>query len=486
MLIRLYNTKTKRLSEIKNLSETKVYACGPTVYNYAHIGNLRTYIFEDLLIKSLKLFGYNVNYAMNITDIGHLTGDFDDGEDKVVKAAKERGLTVYEIGKFFTKAFFCDCRKLNIVCPDKVLIASEYIASMIEVVRILEQKGFTYFVNGNVYFDTSRFKNYGQMAGINPNNADEHSISRVEMDLSKRNKSDFVLWFTNSKFKNQEMKWDSPWGFGYPSWHLECATMNLDYFKNTLNIHLGGIDHIGVHHINEIAIVESYLGEIWCDTFVHSEFLIMENEKMSKSNNNFITIKDLEDEGFLPLDFRYFCLTAHYRTQLKFTFNNLKACKVARENMIIKLASYYSSLNQCDINLLNQIDVDIDSDFDSVLNSQYYNSFLEKIAFDLNIPQVLALLWDILRDDSLDALVKLRLAFKFDEVLSLNLREEILREIENRKSVIVDDAINSLIEERRLAKLRKDFKRADEIREYCRSQGFILIDTEEGTKVKRG
>ncbi|WP_434756938.1 cysteine--tRNA ligase [Borrelia puertoricensis] len=481
MLLRLYNTKTKSLSEVKNFNDTKVYACGPTVYNYAHIGNLRTYIFEDLLIKSLRLLKYNVNYAMNITDIGHLTGEFDEGEDKVVKAARERGLTVYEISRFFTEAFFCDCEKLNIVRPDKVLIASEYIASMIEVIKVLEQNGFTYFVNGNVYFDTSLFKSYGQMAGINLNGSGFSSVSRVEIDPSKKNKSDFVLWFTNSKFKDQEMKWDSPWGFGYPSWHLECAAMNLDCFRSTLDIHLGGVDHIGVHHINEIAIAECYLNRMWCDIFVHGEFLIMEDEKMSKSNNNFITIKDLETDGFSPLDFRYFCLTAHYRTQLKFTFSNLRACKIARKNMLNKLTAVCSSLNQFDLVLLSKNYENIES----VLEKRYYDSFLEKIAFDLSIPQVLALLWDIVKDDNLSAFSKLRLTFKFDEVLSLGLKEGVFREIEKDR-IDIDDAMNSLLEERRLAKIRKDFKRADEIREYFYSKGFVLIDTEEGTKVKRG
>ncbi|WP_221037508.1 cysteine--tRNA ligase [Borrelia sp. HM] len=481
MLLRLYNTKTKSLSEVKNFSDTKVYACGPTVYNYAHIGNLRTYIFEDLLIKALRLLKYNVCYAMNITDIGHLTGDFDEGEDKVVKAARERGLTVYEISKFFTEAFFKDCEKLNILRPDKILVASEYILSMIKVVKFLEKNGFTYFVNGNVYFDTSHFKTYGQMAGINLNNSVHYSVSRVEVDHFKKDKSDFVLWFTNSKFKDQEMKWDSPWGFGYPSWHLECAAMNLECFNSNLDIHLGGVDHIGVHHINEIAIVESYLNKKWCDIFVHGEFLIIENEKMSKSNNNFITIKDLEANGFSPLDFRYFCLTAHYRTQIKFTLNNLRACKVARENMINKLTTFYSSLNQFNIALLSENYGNIES----VLENKYYNNFLNKIACDLNIPQALALLWDIVRDDNLSALSKLKLAFKFDEILSLNLKEKVLEEIE-RDRVNIDDFMSSLLEERRLAKLKKDFKRADEIRQYFHSNGLILIDTEDGTRIKRG
>lgn len=481
MLLKLYNTKTRNLSEVKNFGDTKVYACGPTVYNYAHIGNLRTYVFEDLLVKSLRLLEYNIRYAMNITDIGHLTGEFDEGEDKIVKAARERGLTVYEISRFFTEAFFNDCAKLNILRPDKILIASEYIVGMIKVVKVLEQSGFTYFVNGNVYFDTSHFKTYGQMAGINLNKSIDSSVSRVEVDPFKKNKLDFVLWFTNSKFKDQEMKWDSPWGFGYPSWHLECAAMNLDYFKSTLDVHLGGVDHIGVHHINEIAIAECYLNNTWCDIFVHGEFLITEDEKMSKSNNNFITIKDLEANGFSPLDFRYFCLTAHYRTQLKFTFNNLRACRVARENMINRLTSLYSSLNQFDMALLSKNYGNIKS----VLENKYYNNFLDKIAFDLNIPQALALLWDLIKDNNLSALSKLRLAFKFDEVLSLNLREGILEDIEMDK-VNIGDVMSSLLEERRLAKVRKDFKRADEIREYFHSKGLILIDTEEGTKVRRG
>ncbi|QMU99362.1 cysteine--tRNA ligase [Borrelia sp. A-FGy1] len=477
MILKLYNTKTKKISEVKNCCETKVYACGPTVYNYAHIGNLRTYIFEDLLIKTLRLLGYSVNYSMNITDIGHLTGEFDEGEDKVVKAAKERGLTVHEVSKFFTEAFFRDCEKLNIVCPDNVLIASKYVTRMIEVVKVLEKDNFTYFANGNVYFDTSRFKNYGQMAGISTSKV-FNSVSRVEMDVSKKNKTDFVLWFTNSKFKDQEMKWDSPWGFGYPSWHLECATMNLDCFKETLSIHLGGVDHIGVHHINEIAIVECYLKKSWCDLFVHGEFLIMENEKMSKSKGNFITIKDLENYGFSPLDFRYFCLTAHYRTQLKFTLDNLRACKIARENMLNKLVYLYSSLNQFDISLLNKV-------YKLCFENKYYNNFLEKIAFDLNIPQALALLWDIVKDNNLEAFLKLRLAFKFDEVLSLNLRKEVLKAIK-KDNVHIYDWMNSLLKERQNAKLRGDFSRADEIRDYFISKGFVLIDTEDGTKVKRG
>ncbi|AWG43233.1 cysteine--tRNA ligase [Candidatus Borreliella tachyglossi] len=482
MILKLYNTKTRDLSEVENSNCIKVYACGPTVYNYAHIGNLRTYIFEDLLIKSLRLLGYKVNYAMNITDIGHLTGDLDEGEDKVVKAARERGLTVYEISRFFAEAFFCDCEKLNIIRPDNVLVASEYIDNMIEVVKVLEQNNYTYFANGNVYFDTSRFKNYGQMACINPNNSNYVSVSRVEVDISKKNKSDFVLWFTNSKFKNQEMKWDSPWGFGYPSWHLECAAMNLDCFNDALDIHLGGVDHIGVHHINEIAIVECYLNKKWCNIFVHGEFLIMEDEKMSKSTNNFITIQDLEDDGFSPLDFRYFCLTAHYRTQLKFTLSNLRACRLARENMLGKLTSLYTMLSQVDIALLNKGDY---HDMGASLESRYYNDFLEKVAFDLNIPQVLALLWDILKDDNLETLCKLTLTFKIDEVLSLSLREEVLKKLK-RDKVHLDSSMNALLEERRLAKLRKNFKRADEIRDYFISKGFVLIDTQEGTKVRRG
>ncbi|WKC58148.1 cysteine--tRNA ligase [Borrelia sp. P9F1] len=480
MILKLYNTKTRGLSEVKKIEETKVYACGPTVYNYAHIGNLRTYIFEDLLVKSLKLLGYSVNYAMNITDIGHLTGEFDEGEDKIVKAARERGLTVYEISRVFTKAFFGDCEKLNILRPDNVLIASEYIANMIEVVKVLEESNFTYFVNGNVYFDTSRFKNYGQMAGIGLFDTN-NSVSRVEADISKRNKTDFVLWFTNSKFRDQEMKWDSPWGFGYPSWHLECAAMNLDCFKDTLDIHLGGVDHIGVHHINEIAIVECYLKKAWCDIFVHGEFLIMGDEKMSKSGGNFITIKDLENDGFSPLDFRYLCLTAHYRTQLKFTLNNLRACRITRENMINRLASIYFSLNQSDISLLDNTDKNIIS----FQESEYYCNFLEKIAFDLSIPQVLALLWDVIKDPELDSLLKLRLAFKFDEILSLSLKDEVLQAIK-RDDVYIDDWMNVLLEERRIAKLRRDFNRADEIRKYFASKGFVLIDTQEGTRVRRG
>ncbi|WP_324280727.1 cysteine--tRNA ligase [Borreliella garinii] len=480
MILKLYNTRTRDFSELANFANVKVYACGPTVYNYAHIGNFRTYIFGDLLIKTLRFLGYKVNYAMNITDIGHLTGDLDDGEDKVAKTAREKGLTVYEISKFFTEAFFKDCKKLNVVYPDKVLIASKHIPNMIEVVKILEEKKITYFSNGNVYFDTSCFKSYGEMAGIDLIDKDM-TFSRVDIDKFKRNKTDFVLWFTNSKFKDQEMKWDSPWGFGYPSWHLECAAMNLEYFKDTLDIHLGGVDHIGVHHINEIAIVECFLNKKWCDIFVHGEFLIMDYNKMSKSHGNFITVKDLEEQNFSPLDFRYLCLTSHYRNQLKFSFNNLKASKIARENMINKLSYFYASLDPADLNMLNK---DL-KNFGFSAEKEYYDSFVEKVSFDLNVSKGLALLWEVIKSENLGFASKLKLAFIFDEIISLNLREEILKKSENH-NVIVDENMKTLIEERRIAKCEKNFKRADEIRDFFAKKGFVLIDTKEGTKVKRG
>ncbi|HAL18945.1 MAG TPA: cysteine--tRNA ligase, partial [Spirochaetaceae bacterium] len=297
----------------------KMYACGPTVYNYAHIGNLRTYIFEDVLKKTLKLSGCKVLHVMNITDVGHLTGDGDDGEDKIGKAARERKKSVQEIAEFYTKAFMNDIKELNIELPDVVCKASEHVGDMIELIRKLEKSGHTYVSNGNVYFSIDTIGDYGKLARLK---LDElQSGKRVGIDSAKANPNDFVLWFTKSKFQNQAMKWDSPWGEGYPGWHIECSAMSMKYLGEQFDIHCGGVDAIPVHHTNEIAQSEAATGKKWVNYWLHGEFLLSEKGKMSKSSGEFTTLSSLKNAGIAPLAYRYFCLQSHYRKQLQFSEN---------------------------------------------------------------------------------------------------------------------------------------------------------------------
>jgi cysteinyl-tRNA synthetase len=312
--MQLYNTMTRSVEDFKPLEDKKVklYACGPTVYNYAHIGNLRTYVFEDILRRSLEYFGYSVIHVMNVTDVGHLVGDNDDGEDKMVKSSRETGKSVYEIADFYTRAFFQDTGKLNIKQPSIACRATEHIQEMIALVQRLERKGHTYFSGGNVYFSIDTFPEYGSLARLELDAL--LSGTRIAVDQNKRNPKDFVLWFTKSKFENQAMTWDSPWGRGYPGWHLECSAMSMKYLGEQFDIHCGGTDHIPVHHTNEIAQSEAATGKSpWVRYWLHGEFLLDDTGKMSKSKGEFLTLPYLEKQGYSPLDYRYFCLGAHYR-----------------------------------------------------------------------------------------------------------------------------------------------------------------------------
>lgn len=468
-MITLFNTYTRKREEFKPLQEKQVglYTCGPTVYNYAHIGNLRTYVFEDLLKRMFLYNNFEVKHVMNITDVGHLTSDADEGEDKMEKGARREGKTVWEIADFYTEAFFNDLKKLNIIPPDEKPKATQHIQEMIGIIKKLEENGFTYEANGNVYFDVSKFENYGKLANLKLE--DQKAGARVKEDEGKKNHFDFVLWFTKSKFKNHEMKWDSPWGKGYPGWHIECSAMSMKYFGETFDIHCGGIDHIPIHHTNEIAQSEGATGKKWVNYWVHGEFLVLDKDKMAKSAGNFLTLKTIIEKGFEPLDYRYFLLNAHYRKQLTFSWKALEGAKNALEGLKRKILEF------------KKIQDTEEEKTHEERQEEYEEKFLEAINDDLNIPEALAVLWNIIKDNKLTAKEKLHLIFMFDKIFGLGLED-----VKEQKFDIPDDVME-LIGKREQARMENNFKLADELRENIKKKGYMISDTKEGpdvTKIK--
>lgn len=461
MFMKLYNTLTKKIEVFTPNEEgiVRMYTCGPTVYNYAHIGNLRTYIFEDVLEKSLEYMGYNVIRVMNITDVGHMTSDSDTGEDKMEKGALREGKTVYEIADFYTKAFFDDISKLNINKPAIVEKASAHIPKYIEMISKILEDGYAYISSGNVYFDITKATDYYKLSGKNPEDLRVGVRETVEEDKSKRNPGDFGLWFTVSKFANQDMKWDSPWGVGYPGWHIECSGISAEYLGEYLDIHCGGVDNIFPHHTNEIAQSEAYFGHKWCNYWLHGEHLNDKDGKMSKSKGEFLTVSLLEEKGYSPLAYRFFCLNSHYRNQLIFTWEALDGAQTAYQ----KLKNRIKALDN--IPDLHEEKLDY-----------YQNRFKDAISNDLNTSSMLTVLYDVLKDDELTDFTKLYLVNDFDKVLSLGLIEE-----EKEVSSEIEEMINKKIEERNEAKKNKNYAKADEIRDELLQKGVKLIDTREGT-----
>lgn len=459
--MKIFNTLSKKVEEFIPNEEGKVkmYTCGPTVYSYAHIGNLRTYISEDILEKSLKFLGYDVERVMNITDVGHLVGDGDTGEDKMLVAAKREHKSSLEIAKFYTDCFFDDCCKLNIRKPDIVSNATDNIDMYIKIITKLLETGYAYISNGNVYYDTSKFPNYYELSGRNSDDLLVAVRSDIEVDDAKRNPFDFGLWFTNSKFNNQELRWDSPWGRGYPGWHIECSGISIKYLGEKLDIHCGAEDAIFPHHTNEIAQSEAYLGiHPWCKYWVHYGFLNNKNGKMSKSSGEFLTVSLLEEKGYNPLSYRYLCLNSYYHNQLTFDFDILSGA----EKAYLKLKSRISKLGSSEVD---------DSKYE-----EYLSKFKNYIEDDLNTSNMITLVYDILKDTSVNDGTKRKLIEKFDEVLSLDLlkADEVSSEHD-------DEEILKKIELRNEAKKNKDFVTADAIRDELLEQGVRLIDTREGT-----
>lgn len=465
--MKLYNTLTRQIEEFIPHEEgiVRMYTCGPTVYHFAHIGNLRTYIFEDILEKGLKYLGYEVKRVMNITDVGHLTSDADTGEDKMEKGAAREGKTVYEIAEFYTNAFFSDCEKLNIRKPNVVEAASHHIDTYIDMISKMLEDGYAYISEGNVYFDISKAKDYYQLSGKNPEDLMVGVRDTVEEDSKKRNPADFVLWFTDSKFKNQDMRWDSPWGIGYPGWHIECSGISGKYLGEYLDIHCGGVDNIFPHHTNEIAQSEAYFGHKWCNYWIHGEHLNDSSGKMSKSKGEFLTVSLLEEKGYDPLSYRYFCLGSHYRKVLEFSYEALDQAE----------ASYKKLKNR-----ISKLDRTPDLHEDKL--DFYQDKFKEAIASDLNTSNMLTLVYDVLKDEELTDFTKLYLIDSFDKVLSLDLIEE---EQENTIDLELDHYIQEKIIERNEAKKNKDYEKADQIREELLSKNIKLIDSREGTTYEK-
>ena len=460
--MKIYNTLTKKVEEFvpNDKDEVKMYTCGPTVYHYAHIGNLRTYIFEDILEKSLNYLGYKVNRVMNITDVGHLTSDADTGEDKMEKGAKREGKTVYEIAKYYTDAFFNDCKKLNIKKPNIIEPASHNIDTYIKMIEKMLNDGYAYISNGNVYFDVSKAKDYYKLSGKNPDDLKVGVRDTVEEDNSKRNQADFVLWFTDSKFKNQDMRWDSPWGVGYPGWHIECSGISGKYLGEHLDIHCGGVDNIFPHHTNEIAQSEAYFGHKWCNYWVHGEHLNDINGKMSKSNGEFLTVSLLEAKGYNPLSYRYFCLSSHYRKVLTFSYDILDGA----ENEYNKLKTRISNIKE-------------EGDLNKEVFNNYVDNFKEALSNDLNTSTCLTILYDLLKDNNVNGTTKIEIIKDFDKVLSLDLLNKDEIKIDNE----LDEYIQEKIKERNEYKKNKDFKNADKIRDELKIKGIIIKDTRDGT-----
>ena len=469
MSLRLFNTLSRELEEFHPLQpgQAGVYACGPTVYNFAHIGNLRTYVSEDLLVRTLRELGYQVRHVMNVTDVGHLTSDADQGEDKMVKSAREQGQTVWQIAEFYTCAFFEDCAGLNVLRPTVVCRATEHIEDMIALIRRLEQRGFTYQAGGNVYFDIARFPDYGRLAGQNLEEL--KAGARVEVDEGKRNPLDFVLWFTRSKFEHQAMLWDSPWGRGYPGWHIECSAMSMKYLGEQLDIHCGGVDHVPVHHTNEIAQSEAATGRKWVDYWLHAEFLVLAKEKMAKSTGGFLTLASLREKGFEPLDYRYLCLGAHYRSQLQFSYEALEAARSGRRGLEERLAR-----------LREELPAGQEPGAEPDAEREHVQAFFNEMADDLNSPRGLAVLWGLLRDSSLPPAARLRGALAMDRILGLGLEAA-----GARKAKALDPEEQALLEERDRARQARDWARADSLRRELARRGIQVEDTPGGVRWKK-
>lgn len=460
MSLKIYNTLSHSEEEFIpwNGKVVNMYTCGPTVYHFAHIGNLRTYIMEDVLERTLRYLGYNVKRCMNITDVGHLSSDSDTGNDKMVTAAQKERKTVLEIAKYYTDIFFEDFKKLNIIKPEIVSPATENIDEYIKIIQKLLDTGYAYEAGGNVYFDTSKLKQYYVLTNHTEEELLDGVRDTVEVDNNKKNKADFVLWFTKSKFDSQDLKWESPFGLGYPGWHIECSGISIKYLGEQLDIHCGGVDNIFPHHTNEIAQSESFLSHPWCKYWFHVEHLNDEIGKMSKSKGKTLTVDTLIENGYDPLSYRFLCLQSHYRKQLTFSYSSLDGA----ENAYKKLKNRVLSLSK-------------EGEVDTETFNTYKNNFVSYLEDDINTANAISVIYDVLKANTND-LTKYELIKDFDKVLGLELTTE------TNNTIQVDiEFINSKIEERNEAKKNKNYELSDQIRNELLEMGIILKDTREGT-----
>lgn len=466
----IYNTLTHSIEEFVPNEPGKVamYTCGPTVYHYAHIGNLRSYIMEDVLEKYFRYSGLDVKRVMNITDVGHLTSDGDTGDDKMLKGAKREHKTVMEIAKFYTDAFFEDCEKLNIKTPDVIEPATGCIGEFIKVIESLIEKGYAYEAGGNIYFDTSKLEKYYVFSDFKEEDLAVGVREGVEEDSNKRSKADFVLWFTKSKFDDQELKWDSPWGVGYPGWHIECSCISMKHLGEYLDIHCGGIDNAFPHHTNEIAQSEAYTGHKWCNYWFHVHHLNTNSGKMSKSKGEFLTVSLLESKGYSPMIYRFFCLLSHYRKSLVFSYENLDNAKAAYNKLISRIAAFMPEKK---------------GDIDKAEFERLRAGFISAMDDDLNTSNAITALYDVVKSEA-DAATKLALIEDFDKVLSLGLTEAAQR-LAAADDEELPDEIVKLAEQRKQARKSKDFALADSLRDKIVSLGYIVEETRQGTRITR-
>lgn len=470
--MKLYNSLTHKEDEFIPNEQGKVaiYTCGPTVYHYAHIGNLRSYIMEDVLEKYLRYAGYDVKRVMNITDVGHLTSDGDTGDDKMLKGAKREHKTVMEIAKFYTDAFFSDCKKLNIKIPDVVEPATGCINDFIKVISGLIDNGYAYEAGGNIYFDTSKLSQYYVFGDFKEEDLAVGVREGVEEDSNKRNKADFVLWFTKSKFDDQELKWDSPWGVGYPGWHIECSCISMKHLGEYLDIHCGGIDNAFPHHTNEIAQSEAYLGHKWCNYWFHVHHLNTNSGKMSKSKGEFLTVSLLESKGYAPVIYRFFCLQSHYRKSLVFSYENLDNAKAAYDKLVARVSQLISS--------------DDGSGVDREAFEKLKAVFTAAMDDDVNTSNAVTAVYDVLKADTNNA-TKLALLDDFDRVLSLDITANARKLIEENSAQDIPQEVLDLVEQRKEARKAKDFALADELRDKISELGYNIRETRQGTEITK-
>jgi cysteinyl-tRNA synthetase len=462
-MLELTNTlggKKERFKPISNLA-VGMYNCGPTVYDYPHIGNLRKYVFDDILRRALEFNGYTVNQVINITDVGHLVSDADTGEDRMEKAVKREKKSAQELAEFFTQAFFDDLEILNIKAfKDKEKEshfprATHHIQEQINLIKILEEKGYTYRISDGIYFDTKKFKDYGKLGNINIEGLKEGA--RVEINTEKRNPTDFALWKFSQLNEKRQQEWPSPWGVGFPGWHIECSAMSMKYLGETFDIHTGGIDHIPVHHNNEIAQSEAATGQKFVNYWLHQAFLNIDNTKISKSLGNIIRLKDLVERGINPLAYRYWLLTAHYRTSVNFTEDAIDGAQTAYNKIIEAMQKLGVEEGPIDVN--------------------YLDRFKKYINDDLDTPQAVALMWELVKDQHVHAPIKKSTLLEFDKVLGLDLSTV--------KKVKIPKQVQTLIDEREVARGKKDFEKSDELRDKIKKLGFDVKDTAEGPEVQK-
>lgn len=460
MSLVIYNTLTRKKEEFIPINDKKVglYTCGPTVYNYAHIGNMRTYLFEDILKRVLFYNGYNVLHVMNITDVGHLTGDRDMGEDKIEKESLKENKTAWEIAQFYTDRFKEDLTNLHIIYPEIFCKATDNIPEQIKMIETLEKKGFTYKTSDGIYFDTSKVDDYSKLSHQKLESLKEGA--RIEINNEKKNPTDFALWKFSPKETKRQMEWESPWGIGFPGWHIECSAMSVKYLGEQFDIHCGGVDFVNLHHTNELAQTEAVTGKIpWVKYWMHGEFLnLKDGERMAKSSGNFLTLKsEFLDKNINPLIYRYASFSIHYRKQME--WNN---------DLIITASNSYHNL----LNKFKDLGIVAGS-----IDMNYKNKFLNEINDDLNMPRAVALVWELLKDPSISNADKKATILDFDKVLGLNL-ENIVKEI-------IPDEVSRLVEVRQVARQNKDWNQSDELRKQINQLGYEIKDTDSGSKISK-